>query len=164
MVEYSVIKKILTYGWQCASWTCWVGVNTRFIFDIRSCFFFHTMFWRKKISLCFFFGFTSRAKRVVFADKSWLAFDFHWWILLAKHGSTGIIINIWGHYYFSDKQQFQIHTFPYKMADFWTFRLLLNVLGQIRSWSKKKLVKTLRGLFQQQQKIRVSSTISAVHW
>ena len=149
----------MTYGWQCASWTCWVGVNTRFIFDIRSCFFFHTMFWRKKSVSLFIFCFTSRAKESGFPDKSWLAFDFHWWILLAKHGSTGILL-FEDTIIFSDKQQFS-HTFPYKMADFWTFRLLLNVLGHIKSWSKKKLVKTL-GSFQQQQKLIYY--ISAVHW
>ena len=128
----------MTYGWQCASWTCWVGVNTRFIFDIRSCFFFHTMFWRKKSVSAFFFCFTSRAKRVVLLTSLDLLLTFtgeYYW------QSTEAL----GYYYylfedtiiFSDKQQFQIHTFPYKMADFWTFRLLLNVLGQIRSWSKK---------------------------
>ena len=90
--NYGVIKITLTYGWQCASWTCWVGVNTRFIFDIRSCFFFHTMFWRKKSVSLFIFCFTSRAKESGFPDKSWLAFDFHWWILLARHGSTGILL------------------------------------------------------------------------
>ena len=50
----------------------------------------HNVLTKKSVSL--FFCFTSRANESGFADKSWLAFDFHWWILLARHGSTGILL------------------------------------------------------------------------
>ena len=149
----------MTYGWQCASWTCWVGVNTRFIFDIRSCFFFHTMFWRKKISLCFFFGFTSRTMRVVFLTSLDLLLTFtgeYYW------QSTEAL----GYYYLRTLLFFQTNNnsvilFRIKwliselLGFFWMYLVTLKV-GR-----KKKLVKTL-GSFQQQQKLIYY--ISAVHW
>ena len=152
----------MTYGWQCASWTCWVGVNTRFIFDIRSCFFFHTMFWRKKSVSAFFFGFTSRTMRVVFLTSLDLLLTFTGEYYWQSTEALGLLL-FEDTIIFSDKQQFS-HTFPYKMADFWTFRLLLNVLGHIKSWSKKKLVKTL-GVFPTTTETNVILVLcTGKHW
>ena len=137
MLNYGIIKKIDLRLTMCLlDMLSWCQHKVHFWY-IRSCFFFHTMFWRKKSVSAFFFGFTSRAMRVVLLTSLDLLLTFTGEYYWRSTEALGLLLLFEDTIIFSDKQQFQIHTFPYKMADFWTFRLLLNVLGQIRSWSKK---------------------------
>lgn len=74
-------------------------------------------------------------------------------------------IIIWGHYYFSDKQQF-IHTFPYKNGWFLNFQASSACTDHVESEKlvEKKTRENSRGLFQTTTETKSEQLFSAVHW